>query len=323
MSSPPVDPWSGQHEHDTHYDFHPPQPDSYPVPPAEGWPPAGGQPPHHGGWSAAPASGSPAAPYPTQPYGGYPVTPQEGFPPAPYAGYPPQYAGAPQPGGGPARSHLNLVLTLGIVGLLVLCLGGGAVGYVALSDNDTPVVNPTPTATPASSATPSAAPSSEAAPSPETSSTPRIRVVTPETLAGRPQSTEPTLKKLADDMVRELKTSVPQATGVAGAFYGSADERDMVMVVAASTFVLNPERELDDAVKGISSELKVKRLTNIAPGPNGGEARCGDGESADVPLGVCAWADHGSVGIIVMFFSSSAAAAAEFVAIRGQIEQKY
>jgi len=124
-------------------------------------------------------------------------------------------------------------------------------------------------------------------------------------------------------MVRELKTSVPQATGVAGAFYGSADEQDMVMVVAASTFVLNPERELDDAVKGISSELAVKRLTSIAPGPNGGEARCGDGESAGVSLGVCAWADHGSVGIIVMFFSSSAAAAAECVASRGEIEQKY
>ncbi|SCL50310.1 hypothetical protein GA0070606_1614 [Micromonospora citrea] len=330
MSSPPVDPWSGQPEHDPHYDFHPPQP-GHPVPPADAWSAPGGQPPYHGGWSAAPTSGPPPAqpyptqPYPHQPYGGHPVTPQDGFPAGGYAGYPQPYPGGSHPGAGPARPRqLNLVLTLGLVGLLVLCLGGGAVGYVALSEQDSPgpTPGPTPTATGVSSPTPSGAPSSEAAPSPEPTSSPRIQVVTPETLAGRPKSTEPTLKKLADDMVRDLKSSVPQATGVVGAFYGSADERDMVMVVAASTFVLNPERELDDSVKGISKELAVKRLTTIAPGPNGGLAKCGDGESAGVPLGVCAWADHGSVGIIVMFFSSSAAAAAEFVAIRGQIEQK-
>ncbi|MFG3704886.1 hypothetical protein ACGF7U_09180 [Micromonospora sp. NPDC047670] len=338
MSSPPVDPWSGQPEHDTHYDFHPPHPGGHPVPPAEGWSPPVAQPPYHAGWSAAPTSGPPPAqPYPHQPYGGYPATrqdgypaggypatPQDGFPAGGYAGYPQHFPGGHHPGGGPARPRqLNLILTLGIVGLLVLCLGGGAVGYVALSENEDPGPTPTPTPTAASSPTPSAAPSSEAAPSPEASSSPRIQVVTPDTLAGRPKSTEPTLRKLADDMVRDLRSSVPQATGVVGAFYGSADERDMVMVVAASTFVLNPTGELDDAVKEISGELSVKRLTSIAPGPNGGEAKCGDGESAGVPLGVCAWADHGSVGIIVMFFSSSAAAAAEFVAIRGQIERKY
>ncbi|MBQ1073624.1 hypothetical protein KBX06_10710 [Micromonospora sp. C31] len=350
MSQPPVDPWSGQPEHDTHYDFDPPRPDGYPPPSAGGWTPphggqhpSGGQPSPGGGWPATPQpglaptqpysgppaqphptqpySGPPAQPHPTQPYGGYPATPQAGFPTSPYAGYPPTSPGAGQP----ARSH-QLVLTLGLVGLLVLCLGGGGIAFLAYEGEQDADPRPTPTASPtvaASSATPSAAPSSEAAPSPESSDAPQIRVVTPETLGGRSKSTEPTLRKAADDMVRELRSSVRGETGVAGAFYGSADKRDMVMVIAASTFVLNPERELDDAVKGISKDLAVKRLTTIAPGPLGGQAKCGDGESAGVPLGVCAWADHGSVGIIVMFFSSSAATAAEFVALRGQIEQRY
>ncbi|MFG2008069.1 hypothetical protein ACGFNF_03220 [Micromonospora sp. NPDC048868] len=368
MSSPPVDPWSGQPEHDAHYDFHPPRPDGYPAPPADGWAsPPGGQPPAGGGWPTTPhphppqaqphpgptsaqpypgptsaqpypgptsaqphpgpTSGQPypgptsAQPHPTQPYGGYPVTPQGGFPASPYAGYPP-----PPPGAGrPARPH-QLVLSLGIVGLLVLCLGGGGIAFLAYEGDQGADPRPTPTASPtaaAPSATPSADTSSEASPSPESSDAPQIRVVTPETLGGRPKSTEPTLRKAADDMVRELRSSVRGETGVAGAFYGSADERNMVMVIAASTFVLNPERELDDAVKGISKDLAVKRLTTIAPGPLGGLAKCGDGESAGVPLGVCAWADHGSVGLIVMFFSSSAATAAEFVAFRSQIEQKY
>ncbi|MEH0975146.1 hypothetical protein V6U77_28860 [Micromonospora sp. CPCC 205546] len=262
-----------------------------------------------------------AQPYPTQHYGGYPVTPQAGFPTSPYAGYPPAHPGGGQPG----RSH-QLVLTLGLVGLLVLCLGGGGIAYLAYEGDQGTDPRPTPTASPtvaATSAAPSAAPSSEAPPSPEPSTAPQIRVVTPETLGGRPKSTELALRKAADDMVRELRSSVRGSTGVVGAFYGSADKRDMVMVIAASTFVLNPEGELDDAVKGISKDLAVKRLTTIAPGPLGGLAKCGDGESAGVPLGVCAWADHGSVGLIVMFFSSSAATAAEFVTIRGQIEQKY
>ncbi|MEU4781591.1 hypothetical protein [Micromonospora sp. NPDC023633] len=374
MSQPPVDPWSGQPENDTHYDFHPPRQDGYPAPPSVGWgsppggqPPPGGQQPADGGWpgpqpypgptsaqpypgptsaqpypgptsaqpypgptSAQPHPGPtaqphpgppPAQPYPTQPYGGYPATPQGGFPTSPYAGYPP-----PSPGAGrPARPH-QLVLSLGLVGLLVLCLGGGGIAYLAYEGDQGADPRPTPTASPTaapSSATPSAAPSSEATPSAEPSAAPQIRVVTPETLAGRPKSTEPTLRKAADDMVRELRTSVRGETGVAGAFYGSADERNMVMVIAASTFVLNPEGELDDAIKGISKELAVTKMTTIAPGPQGGLAKCGDGESAGVPLGVCAWADHGSVGMIVMFFSSAAASAAEFVAIRGQIEQKY
>ncbi|MFI7514766.1 hypothetical protein ACIBVK_14895 [Micromonospora echinofusca] len=364
MSQPPVDPWSGQPEHDTHYDFHPPRPDGYPAPPADGWtPPPGGQHPSGGGWPATPHpgpaptqpysgppaqphsgppaqpysgppaqpysgppaqpySGPPAQPHPTQPYGGYPVTPQAGVPTSPYAGYAPPAQGAGQP----ARPH-QLMLTLGLVGLLVLCLGGGGIAYLAYDGDQGADPRPTPSASPsaaASSATPSAATSSEAAPSPESSSdAPQIRVVTPETLAGRPKSTEPTLRKAADDMVRELRASVNGETGVAGAFYGSADERNMVMVIAAASFVLNPERELDDAIKGISKDLAVTKMTTIAPGPQGGLAKCGDGESAGVPLGVCAWADHGSVGMIVMFFSSAAASAAEFVAIRGQIEQKY
>ncbi|MER7420160.1 hypothetical protein ABT346_25825 [Micromonospora peucetia] len=319
MSSPPVDPWSGQPEHDPHYDFHPPRPDGHPEPPAAGWaPPPAGQPPYDGRWPTAPQPAPPPAqPYPTQPYGGYPVTPQAGFPTSPYAGYPP-----PPPGGSrPARPH-QLVLILGLVGLLVVCLGGGGIAYVAYDGRQRSDPKPTPTPTVAApSATPSAAASSETAPSPESSATPQIRVVAPDTLAGRAKSTEPTLRKAADDMVRELRSSVRGETGVAGAFYGSADERNMVMVIAASSFVLNPERELDDAIKGMSKDLAVKKMTTIAPGPQGGLAKCGDGESAGVPLGVCAWADHGSVGIIVMFFSSSAASAAEFVAIRGAIEQ--
>ncbi|MEU5904763.1 hypothetical protein [Micromonospora sp. NPDC047527] len=359
MSQPPVDPWSGQTEPDARYDFHRPHPDSYPEPPAEGWvPQPGGQPPYDGQWHAAPQPAPPPAaqqPYPAQPYptppyptpphstapysgpphsvppysgpphstppysspphGGYPGAPQAGYPAGQYAGYPP-----PHPAGGGQGQSRQLILALGIVGLLVLCLGGGGVAYLAYEGDQSTDPKPTPTAAPTTA--PPATPSSTATPPQSPSPAAQIRVVTPETLAGRPKSTDPTLKKASEGMVEELRSSMRVEAPVAGAFYGSPDERNMVMVIAASTFVLNPAKELDDAVRGLAKGMAVTGMTTIAPGPQGGVAKCGDGKSADVPLGVCAWADHGSVGIIVMFFSSAAASAAEFVTIRGEIEQQ-
>ncbi|MEH1029023.1 hypothetical protein Q3V37_30055 [Micromonospora profundi] len=348
MSSPPVDPWSGQTEPDARYDFHPPRPEGYQQPPAEGWAP---QPPYDGQWHGAPQPAPPPAaqqPYPTQPYPappystpphstppystsphstppystpahvGYPGTPQTGYPAGQYAGYPP-----PHPGGGQGQSR-QLILILGIVGLLVLCLGGGGVAYVAYERDQSADPKPTPTAAPTTgpATTPSATASSPATPSPGSSPAAQIRVVTPETLAGRPKSTDATLKKLAEDMVQELRGSVRGENDVVGAFYGSPSDRNMVMVIAASTFVLNPTKELDDTVRSMSKGMAVTGMTTIAPGPLGGVAKCGDGKSAEVSLGVCSWADHGSVGVIVMFFSSAAASAAEFVTIRGEIEQQ-
>ena len=41
-----------------------------------------------------------------------------------------------------------------------------------------------------------------------------------------------------------------------------------------------------------------------------------------MPLGVCVWADRGSLGMVVMYFKSADQAKAEFITIRGQVEQQ-
>ncbi|MGN9809793.1 hypothetical protein ACTMSW_10570 [Micromonospora sp. BQ11] len=269
-----------------------------------------------GAYSPPPQSGA----YPSgQPYAGQPG----GFPAAQPYGDPP-YDGAPA---APAakRSRVPLVLSLALAGILVLCLGGGGLAYVALSGDD----EPAPVAS--SGATPSAAPSTgpddgESAPaetpSDDPSADPRTRLVTPKSLGGRPKSTDPELKTLADQMVRDMKSTVSRESGAIGAFYGSPEKQNIVMVVGASGFVLDPEKELNDAVKGVTTDLSVRKMATVSPGPLGGLAKCGDGESSEVPLGVCVWADQGSVGMIVMFFSSGSKAKAEFVSIRGQIEKR-
>ncbi|MDM4718098.1 hypothetical protein QTQ03_00250 [Micromonospora sp. WMMA1363] len=263
----------------------------------------------HGQRTAVGGYGQPAAiPYP-QP-GAFPSGP----------------TGGDTPGGAPTRrSRLPLVLSLGLAGLLVLCLGGGGLAYVALSgDDDAP---PAPATTPTASATTAAtseaeAPATSEAKAPDPSPDPRIRLVAPRTLSGRAKSTEPELRALADEMVREMRTTVRSESGAIGAFYGSPEKQDMVMVAGAAGLVLNPKRELDDAVKALSAELSVRRMSSVSPGPLGGVAKCGDGRASNIPLGVCAWADQGSVGMIVMFFSSCSKAKAEFTSIRGQVEKR-
>ncbi|MEH1058199.1 hypothetical protein V6U89_23690 [Micromonospora sp. CPCC 206171] len=324
MSTPPVDPWSTQ-----------PEPGSYPPPhqpppppgtgPTQAWPHV----PHQGGHpDATQPYGRPNDPQPTQAYPAYQSGQAGVHPPAQPGGYPgvqpDGFAGAPAYGLPPApppakKSRLGLILSLVLAGLLVLCAGGGGLAYVALSDDDP---DPKASSSPGVSGAAPTTAAPEPSPSEEVEPAPEIRLVTPKTLAGRSRNTEPQLRRIADEMVRDMKSGVRNETGAVGAFYGSAGKRNLVMVAGASGPVLFPEKELDDAVAGLSSSLAVKKMSTVDPGPLGGVAKCGAGKSSGIALGVCTWADEGSVGLIVMFFSSAAKAKAEFATIRGQVEKR-
>ncbi|MFC4021860.1 hypothetical protein ACFOW4_28515 [Micromonospora sp. GCM10011542] len=272
-------------------------------PPANPYgPPHGSYPPPH-----QPA-GQPATPQP----GGWPAPQQQGFPPPqqgqPY-GAPNQPTGQPygdpnqptgQPYGDPnlaggpppKKSKAGKIVLIVLAVVLVLCLGGAAVTWFAVKDEVGDVVDATKT-----------------------------RVVAPATLAGRPKITDPELQKVSDEMVTEMKSTVQNETSAVGAFYGDPAKQDLVMIAGASGVMADPKKELQDAVTGLSTELGVANMATVDPGPLGGEARCGDGKAESVPLGVCVWADRGSVGMIIIYFKTGAQAKSEFVAIRGQVEQ--
>jgi hypothetical protein len=116
--------------------------------------------------------------------------------------------------------------------------------------------------------------------------------------------------------------SVPNATSTAGGFYGDPAKKDLVMIAGASGVLADPKKELDDATRDLSTELAVTNLAPVEAGPLGGEAKCGDGKTEDVPVGVCVWADRGSLGMIVAYFKSGKNLQAEFVSMRSEIEKR-
>ncbi|MEV2242051.1 hypothetical protein [Micromonospora sp. NPDC049891] len=276
-------------------------PDEHQNPPAAGpYPPPGAYPntgptqPQPGA-TPYPSAGAQSAPQP----GGYPASPGTYPPPGDLPPPGQQYATGPAPTGpgpaGPPKKKFGVVKIVLIVFavLLVLCVGGGTAIWFVVKDDVTEAVDAT-----------------------------RTRMVAPDTLAGRPKITDPELQQAADDIVRDIRSTVTNETSAVGAFYGDPADEDLVMIAGASGLMSDPKQELDAAVQSLSADLDLSNMTPVDPGPLGGEARCGDGGSEGVPLGICTWADRGSVGLIVMFFSSRADAQAEFVTIRGQVQQR-
>jgi hypothetical protein len=270
-----------------------PPPGAYPQPGPVPYPPAGTQPvpPQPGGYPAPGTHPPPGQPYPAGP--GLPGPALAG-PGQAGQGFPGPGLPGPGPAGTPKKKfQVWMIVLIVLAVLLVLCAGGGTAIWFAVKDDISEAVDAT-----------------------------RTRMVAPATLAGRPKLTEPELQQAADEMLSEIRSTVNNETSAVAAFYGSPAGENLVMIAGASGLMSDPKQELDAAVRSLTAGIALRNMTSIDAGPLGGEARCGDGETEGVPLGVCTWADRGSVGLIVMFFSSRADAQAEFVTIRGQIQQR-
>ncbi|WP_030492069.1 hypothetical protein [Micromonospora chokoriensis] len=238
-----------------------------------------------GGWAPPQQQGFPPAPQ------GFPPAP-EGFPPA----QPGQPYGDPNLAAGPPpakKSNVGKIVLIVLAVVLVLCLGGAAIIWAVVKDDVGAVVDASKT-----------------------------RVVAPATLAGRPKLTNPELQAAADQAVTGMKSKAQNETSTVAAFYGDPTKQDLVMITGVSGLVADPKKELDGYVSGLTTELTVTNMAAVEAGPLGGEARCGDGKAASVPLGICVWADRGSLGMIVLYFKSADQAKAEFTTIRGQVEQQ-
>ncbi|MEU4567676.1 hypothetical protein [Micromonospora sp. NPDC023956] len=191
------------------------------------------------------------------------------------------------------KSGVGKILLIVLAVVLVLCVGGGIAIWATVKDDVGEVVEATKT-----------------------------RVVAPETLNGRAKVTEPTLVTASEQMAAEIKKDVPEATSTVGAFYGDPAKNDLVMIVGVSGLIADPQKELNDAISAVSGNLGASNMVAVEAGPLGGDAKCGDGSSEGVKLGICVWADRGSLGMVVIYFKTGKEAEKEFGTIRAAIEQR-
>ncbi|MEV6930338.1 hypothetical protein AB0M46_38455 [Dactylosporangium sp. NPDC051485] len=275
--------------------------------PAPGYP-VSGQP--GGGYPAAgqrgagyPAAAQPGVGYPTSaPPSGYPVSAQPGYPvsaqPASPAmgqpGYPPpQPTFAPPPP--PAKKGKGLKITLAVVGavLLVCAVVACVYFYPFIKEGN-------------------------------------AHVAAPPTLPGDlTKETGDSATTLSDSAESSLRSDVKGLEEVATGVYTAGGNTDqLVVVVAATGTFLSPGSEVDNAFKGFgnsASKTSVGTATSYPAGELGGTVKCADGKAsteAGAKFALCAWADHGSIGMVVFFGRSAADAAPLFVQIREAVQTR-
>lgn len=70
-----------------------------------------------------------------------------------------------------------------------------------------------------------------------------------------------------------------------------------VRVYGTTGFRLTPERDLESEISEVTAEYALTEVREVDAGPLGGYQRCGFGETDRDDLVLCAWADHGSLGV--------------------------
>jgi hypothetical protein len=202
-----------------------------------------------------------------------------------------------------------------VVVLLLLC--GGATAVVWWAKDKVPTSNTG--AAPTTGAAPSAStPSPSPSPSPELVT----RLSEPATLGGKPRLKTTALEKAAGQLRTQMKSVMPGSADTVAAFYGNIAKQDMLMIFGSTAPIPDPKVGLDALFSGMGSSMSVKNETDIPAGPLGGVARCGNGESDGIKLGVCGWSDEGSVGMIVIYFKDFNQLRSQFAEYRGQIETR-
>ena len=239
------------------------------------------------GWPRPEDAQIPPPPGPYQPPQQQPsyYPPPQGYPPQ---SYPPQPY-LPPPAPPPRNRHTGLKITLGVLaGLLVLCAVGG---FLAVR----PFIGQYP-----------------------------ATLTAPDSVAGMQKLTDPTFQQLGDSMTTELKTQT-QATSAIGAFYAvGGDKTHAVMVAGVTKLILNPGTQMHEAISGMSTggQLAFDNMGDVDPGSMGGTAECGSAKVSDVSMGVCAWADHGALGVIVAYNRTPAQAADLMRQIRPLVQHR-
>jgi hypothetical protein len=101
-----------------------------------------------------------------------------------------------------------------------------------------------------------------------------------------------------------------------GFYAADSDPGRPVLVAAATHLILNPGSQLDAGLRAI----QVGTVVRVDPGFLGGTTECGHTRDG---LLVCAWADHGSIGLVAGYGRDVDDTAALMREVRAEILHRY
>lgn len=207
------------------------------------------------------------------------------------------------------RSRLVPWVVLPLVVVLLSCLGAAAGILLARQDAR-------PGGTSALDVT--ATPSGSASPSTRSARTSVVRL--PKTLLGLAKTTDKTLLASAEKAAKTQRASEAATSQVLATYYGSFAKKNLVFVLAVQGEVVDADHLFETVTAALETQRKGLKLVEIAPGPLGGRAACGDSTVSGGTIAECVWVDSGSYAFVEFFGAKAAAVQDKFVKARGQLE---
>jgi hypothetical protein len=255
------------------------------------------------------------ASYPSQPFSSPVPGPQPPYPSYPPQGYAYAWAGPSQPfppGPPPAgvvpgvpqartKPSIGKLLALGLAGLLVVGLLGGALLRLAGSST-----------APAGQA----APAGTAGAAPSVAAAPVVSMSLPPTIDGHPQIDNQYSRQLLDTERQQLQALSPDA--VIGMYGDPGQPPAFVVIAGTTTTSQDPDLMLTGIAAGFQNSLNSQNIVFVdqPAGPLGGKMRC----AQHSPMVTCIWSVGGAFGMNMMFEQDLTKGAATTLRVRDAIE---
>jgi hypothetical protein len=135
---------------------------------------------------------------------------------------------------------------------------------------------------------------------------------TPAEVGGLQRDDNGLVRLIAEEAKFRIRASEHVDDSFADHFLDPADSKRNVIAFGGTGLIWDPAGTLKAVIQGAGQDLK--HVTDFPAGPLGGLLKCGDGkddQKKDVVL--CAWIDHGSMGIGVFYGKRSQRDSAEFL----------
>lgn len=133
----------------------------------------------------------------------------------------------------------------------------------------------------------------------------------PETIADLQRDDSEPAKATVRELMSALGTKIDLDQTAAAVYSQEAGGRGRsIMLFGGTALLWSPEQELDAVLKlAEDTGDQIRDLRSVDPGPLGGVMKCGSIGTANAPMAVCGWADHGSIAL-ALFPERSASDAA-------------